>query len=71
MRTVAQIIQDAGGATAIADASNGVIKKDAVYKWPTIGIQDRHWPLLMSLTRVSADELFSANQAARQPERAA
>jgi hypothetical protein len=71
MRTVAQIISDAGGAAAIADASQGAIKKDAVYKWPTIGIQDRHWPLLMSLTEVSAEELFAANQAARQPERAA
>lgn len=65
MRTVAQIIKDAGGAGAIAEASNGTVKKDAVYKWPVIGIQDRHWPLLMSLTQVTADELLAANLAAR------
>ena len=65
MRTLAEIIKAAGGPVAIADASNGLISKDAVYKWPTIGIPDRHWPMLMGLTTVSPDELFSANQVAR------
>lgn len=71
MRTISQIIEAAGGPRAISDASAGTVKKDAVYKWPTIGIQDRHWPLLMSLTEVSADELFQANLAVRTPAPAA
>jgi hypothetical protein len=71
MRTLAQIIEAAGGPRAIAEASGDRVKKDAVYKWPTIGIPDRHWPLLMSLTTVSADELFEANRAARAASPAA
>lgn len=65
MRTIAEIIKAAGGPGAIADASAGTVKKDAVYKWPTIGIQDRHWHLLMGLTEVTAEELFQANLAVR------
>lgn len=66
MRNLPEIIKAAGGARAIAEASSGVLTPDAVYKWPTIGIPDRHWPMLMRLTEVTPDELFAANQAARQ-----
>lgn len=66
MRTVADIIKDCGGAARIAEESRGAIKKDAVYKWPTIGVPDRHWPLLRRLTTVTPEELFEANVAARE-----
>jgi hypothetical protein len=65
MKTIQAIIKEAGGARAITEASGGTFKADAVYKWTEIGIPDRHWPLLMSLTEVTAEELFQANRAAR------
>lgn len=71
MRTIEQIISDAGGARAIeaaAPVSDGkpAFKTDAVYKWPTIGIPDRHWPILIKLAGATPDELFEANRLARQ-----
>lgn len=67
--TIDEIIKQAGGAKAIADASDGSIKRDAVYKWPAIGIPDRHWPILISLAEVTPQQLFDANLAAREPAR--
>jgi hypothetical protein len=69
-RTVKQILEAAGGAAKIAEASAGSISAEAVWKWPKIGIPDRHWPLIMGLTEVSADELLAANVAARTPAEA-
>ena len=63
--TVRSIIASAGGAAAIETASNGSLQRGAVYKWPQIGIPDRHWPLLMRLSGASADEMLAANQLAR------
>ena len=71
MRRVDEIIRDAGGARAIHEASEGDITRDAVYKWPSIGIPDRHWPILIKLARSTPDELFQANLIARNPEEAA
>lgn len=79
MRTISEIIKAAGGTSAIHEASvelsqasgDRALTKDAIYKWPTIGIQDRHWPLLMSLTDTSPEELFEANRKARGAETAA
>ncbi|EXL06237.1 hypothetical protein BG46_15810 [Brucella anthropi] len=71
MRNITDIIKAAGGAKAIHEASNGQITRDAVYKWPTIGVPDRHWVLLMSLTETSAEELHLANRLARSAEDAA
>lgn len=64
--TVAQIVKMAGGAEAIAEASGGAFKKDAVYKWPSIGIPDRHWQILMDRAGVSEAQLYAANLAARE-----
>lgn len=66
MRTISDIIKEAGGARAIEAASDGRIKSDAVYKWATNGIPDRHWPTIMALTPVTTDELFAANRTARE-----
>lgn len=66
--SVAKIIERAGGAIAIAAAADrmGVrLKKDAVYKWPAIGIPDRHWPIIISLADVGPVALYEANLAAR------
>jgi hypothetical protein len=63
------IIKQAGGAAAIADASGGAIKKDAVYKWPAIGIPDRHWPILIERAGITAQDLYAANLAARSPSK--
>lgn len=64
--TVAQIIKMAGGAEAIAEASAGAFKKDAVYKWPSIGIPDRHWQILIHMAGVTEVQLYAANLAARE-----
>lgn len=66
--TVKEIISKAGGPKAVAEALGGSVKVDAVYKWPSIGIPDRHWPKLIELAGVSAQELFDANVAARAVE---
>jgi hypothetical protein len=80
MRTIEEIIKAAGGARLISEASGPVndagkrpLTYDAVYKWVGNGIPDRHWPLVISLTETSPDELFAANMKARssQPETAA
>jgi hypothetical protein len=67
MREIKQIINDAGGAAAIARASGGAFKIDAVYKWPEIGIPDRHWPLIIKLAESAPEELYAANVSARSP----
>jgi hypothetical protein len=65
MRTISEIIKDSGSARGISEASNGEITKDAVWKWPTIGVPDRHWPLLIQLSGATPDELYEANRLAR------
>ena len=67
MKSVPDIIKAAGGPVAVAAASNGEISAEAVYKWPKIGIPDRHWPLVMPLADATADEMLAANIAARDP----
>jgi hypothetical protein len=71
--TVDEIIKAAGGPKQIAENSDGSINRDAVYKWPSIGIPDRHWPVLIKLAGVTPQQLFDANRDARasQPERVA
>lgn len=66
MRTVSEIIDAAGGPKAISEASGGKVKPDAVYKWPSIGIQDRHWPILIERANATPEELFAANLSARE-----
>lgn len=64
--TVDEIIKLAGGAAKIAGESADAIKADAVYKWPKIGIPDRHWPLIIRLApEITPQQLFEANITAR------
>lgn len=68
--TIKEIIKLSGGAKAIADAIDG-LKPDAVYKWPSIGIPDRHWPVIISLAPdITPQVLFEANVQARSAETA-
>lgn len=71
IRTIRDIIKAAGGPSAIAQASEGEVTIDAIYKWPNIGIPDRHWPIVMPLAEATADEMLAANIAVRSPERIA
>jgi hypothetical protein len=67
---ITDIIQKAGGVAVIA-ARSADLGRDAVYKWKTIGIPDRHWPVLIELCRensqldLTAQHLFDANLAVR------
>lgn len=65
MRTIPDIIAAAGGPSAIAAASGGTIKSDAVRKWSKIGIPDRHWRLLIDRAGSNPSELFAANEHVR------
>ena len=74
-RTIPEIIKACGGARHISEASGPLNEKkkrpltpDAVYKWQVTGIRDTHWPLVMTLTATSAEELHAANCAVRGVE---
>lgn len=68
--TVSKIIELAGGPLAIEQASEGRVKAGAVYKWPKIGIPDRHWPLVLRLAKITSDQMLNANVQARGLEHA-
>lgn len=68
MRNIPEIIKAAGGPRKLHEhitARGTKFTIDAIYKWPTIGIPDRHWPLLIKLAKATPEELFKANSAAR------
>lgn len=62
--SIKAIIEQAGGPSAVAAAIDQ-ISEAAVYKWPKIGIPDRHWPKLIELSGVTVEQLYAANRAAR------
>ena len=67
---IRQIIKDAGGPATIAEASKKSAKPigaEAVKKWTRIGIPDDHWPLMISLSGKSVEEIYAANAALRSP----
>lgn len=67
-KTVRKIIEAAGGASAVADGCSGDDKRltaDAVYKWQSNGIPDRYWSAIIPMAAVTADEIFAANEIAR------
>lgn len=67
MKTVPDIISDCGGPLAIEAASKGALSHWAIRKWAANGIPNKHWPLVMSIDGVSADELLAANVALAKP----
>lgn len=68
-RSIREIVKLAGGVHAIAEASQTTDRPvgfEAVYKWSKIGIDERHWPLLLArVAKLTPAELFAANQAVR------
>lgn len=65
---IAEIIKDAGGATALGRAFHAAgvkLGRDAVYKWVSTGIPDRHWPTIIALSGHSAEVIYRANCHAR------
>lgn len=80
MLTVANIIQNCGGAEAIerasgkdpADERKNRLSSWAVHKWRKGGIPERHWPLVMGiLPDLTPQQLHDANEALRRTEGAA
>ncbi|GAA0603412.1 hypothetical protein [Paenochrobactrum glaciei] len=67
--SINDIIKKAGGAASIALMSKGAVKKDAVYKWPSIGIPDRHWAPIIKATGLQAADLYQANLNARKTKK--
>ena len=72
--TIPEIITRAGGAVAIAAKTSEVsprpVSADAVYKWKNIGIPDYHWPIIMPMAKVTADQMLQANIIAREAQAA-
>jgi hypothetical protein len=69
MRTIKDIIRDAGGARAVKEAANQrgcELTIWAPYKWQTEGVPDRHWPVLVDLAGATPEELYRANLALRE-----
>jgi hypothetical protein len=64
--SIDDIIEQAGGAPRIADASAKTqkpISRFAVYKWQAAGIPQAYWPLLMKLVPgLTVQEIFDANR---------
>ena len=67
---ILDIIRSCGGARAIAKATvaAGVpVTINAVYKWQTSGIPDRHWATLIKLNaKLTEADLFRSNEAVRR-----
>lgn len=63
MRTINEIIEAAGGPSAIVNATDGKIDSSTVRRWRMSGIPDLRWPLFIELANSSPEELYAANQA--------
>jgi len=70
--TVQRIIQDCGGATKVADASQKTanpVTFEAVFKWYRNGIPEVHWPLVIEMSGLTVEQIYNANRLAeRQKE---
>jgi hypothetical protein len=64
-RSIAEIIEAAGGAEKVALALGGAVSVGAVCKWFQNGIPDWHWPMIIPLAGTNADEMMAANMEAR------
>lgn len=64
-KTVRDIIKDAGGPAAVVAACTQDLTVDAVYKWHSNGVPDRYWPVILPMAKITAEEMFAANEIAR------
>jgi len=60
MNSIAKIIEAAGGILPVARRTG--VTRQAVTKWQDNGVPDWHWPTLMSMAKVTPQQLFEANQ---------
>jgi hypothetical protein len=71
--SIDDIIDQAGGAARIAEASSKTQKPIghwAVYKWQTAGIPQVYWPLLMKLIPgLTVQQIFDANRELERKKR--
>lgn len=71
MRSIQDIVRDAGGATKVAgvlserDGTTRESKVNVIFKWYANGVPDKHWPAFIEMEWASANELLAANEAAR------
>lgn len=73
MNTVSEIIIACDGRQSIADAilsEGSEISSDAVRKWESNGIPEKHWRVISSLCGATAEQLHSINEALRDSEAA-
>lgn len=73
MMTIRDIVKLCGGAEAVASSiasSMGRAEKrftsNAVYKWYSNGIPERHWSVIRRMSGVQAEQIHAANQALLQ-----
>lgn len=73
MKTIHEIIAACGGSERIAkEAKKRKVKLSewGVKKWPSIGIPEKHWDMIIDLCGSSIEELYRVNRATRQAEAA-
>lgn len=75
IRTVEEIINDAGGAAAVAEAcaAMGLAEKPihltTIHKWRVNGIPEKLWRLLIEHAGATPAELHAVNEAIRNNKR--
>jgi DNA-binding phage protein len=60
MNSIKEIIEAAGGITSVARRVGK--SRNSVWAWQNNGVPDWHWPTLMSMAKVTPQQLFDANQ---------
>jgi hypothetical protein len=70
--SILDIVHAAGGARAVAaeitkrSGKGKPFTSWAVYRWNKHGVPDEHWPVLIEMAGTTPDELFKANEEARE-----
>jgi hypothetical protein len=65
--TCQQIVQRCGGPVELSKKVGRT--HWAIYKWNKNGIPDEYWDLIMTLAKVSVDQIYNANLMARSSDR--
>ena len=69
MNPIREIVRKAGGPREVAAAlaeSDCPVGEWAVFKWYRSGIPEEHWPVIITLSGSTVQEIFDANAAARK-----
>lgn len=68
-RTIAELIESAGGAEKIVEEANArelKLSKWGPYKWPSSGIPEKYWDIFADFAGAEPNEIYAANVSARQ-----